>query len=72
MGFISTYCFYLDNAHQRLCGNRTGVFFCQQKRRSILEADAHYLAAGIWSCPPIIDDINRRLKNGETPLPEWK
>lgn len=34
-----------------------------------IEAGAHYVAAGIWSCPAIIDDINRRLKNGETPLP---
>jgi len=34
-----------------------------------IEAGAHYVAAGIWSCPAIIDDIDRRLKNGEMPLP---
>jgi phosphonoacetaldehyde hydrolase len=38
----------------------------------LIEAGAHYVAAGIWSCPAIIDDIGRRLKNGETPLPEGK
>jgi phosphonoacetaldehyde hydrolase len=30
-------------------------------------AGAHYVAAGIWGVPPLIDDINRRLAAGERP-----
>ncbi len=28
---------------------------------------AHYVAAGIWECLPIIEEINQRLANGDTP-----
>lgn len=33
-----------------------------------LDAGVHYTAKGIWECLPLIDDINRRLANGEQPL----
>lgn len=29
---------------------------------------AHYVIEGIWDCLPVIDEINRRLVHGETPL----
>jgi phosphonoacetaldehyde hydrolase len=32
------------------------------------DAGAHYTAKGIWECLPLIDDINRRLSQGEQPL----
>lgn len=32
------------------------------------EAGAHYVVEGIWACPPIISDINRRLLLGKQPL----
>jgi phosphonoacetaldehyde hydrolase len=28
---------------------------------------AHYVAEGIWECPALIEDINRRLAKGERP-----
>jgi len=31
------------------------------------EAGAHYVADGIWDCPRVVDDISRRLENGEHP-----
>jgi phosphonoacetaldehyde hydrolase len=33
---------------------------------------AHYVTEGIWSCIPIIDDINTRLSAGELPSPSNK
>ena len=32
------------------------------------EAGAHYAVKGIWDCLPVVDDIGRRLQNGEHPL----
>ncbi len=32
------------------------------------DAGAHYTAKGIWECLPLIEDINRRLEQGEQPL----
>lgn len=32
------------------------------------ETGVHYTARGIWECLPIIEDINRRLADGEKPL----
>lgn len=32
-------------------------------------AGAHYVVEGIWACPEIIDRIDARLAQGETPLP---
>ena len=32
------------------------------------EKGAHYTARGIWECLPIIEDINRRLATGESPI----
>ncbi len=29
---------------------------------------AHYVVKGIWDCLPVIDEINQRLAQGETPL----
>jgi phosphonoacetaldehyde hydrolase len=31
------------------------------------EAGAHYVVNGIWDCLDVVDDIGRRLKNGEHP-----
>ena len=31
------------------------------------EAGAHYVAKGIWECLDIVEEINRRLANGEHP-----
>lgn len=36
--------------------------------KSMREAGAHYVTEGIWSCLPLIDDINYRLRHGEQPL----
>jgi len=35
--------------------------------RRFLEAGAHFVAAGIWECPCIIDEIGSRLSRGERP-----
>lgn len=35
--------------------------------RDFLEAGAHFVAAGIWECPRIIQEINTRLALGERP-----
>jgi phosphonoacetaldehyde hydrolase len=33
-------------------------------------AGAHYIVRGIWECPPLIDEIQQRLQQGEHPL--WR
>ncbi len=35
--------------------------------RRFLEAGAHFVAAGIWECPCIVEEINSRLFRGERP-----
>jgi phosphonoacetaldehyde hydrolase len=39
----------------------------QAIENTMREAGAHYVADGIWSCLPIIRDIDKRLAHGETP-----
>ncbi len=44
-----------------------------QKRLDAIEKQyrrtgAHYVVKGVWDCLPVIDDINQRLAQGETPL----
>ncbi len=36
--------------------------------KDMRDAGAHYVTEGIWSCVPLIDDINYRLRHGEQPL----
>ena len=33
-------------------------------------AGAHYVVRGIWECPPLIDEIQQRLQQGEHPI--WR
>jgi len=39
----------------------------QRARERLAMAGAHYVVDGIWNVPPIIDDINRKLADGEKP-----